>query len=105
MTASTGSTSATREYDDIGKEVLVSKRDRVQNSDQELRDGGGDMSSAIQPYWSKSAWTARDMADPGTWTHRLSEAEIAEIDAALRRLQAHDLGIPDITREAFPLDR
>ena len=63
------------------------------------------MSSTIQPFQSKSAWTARDMRDSGNWVHRVSESDVAEIDAALRAVQAHGLAMSDITRESFPLDQ
>ncbi|HIE49814.1 MAG TPA: TauD/TfdA family dioxygenase, partial [Gammaproteobacteria bacterium] len=60
--------------------------------------------SNITPFQSDSAWTAREMADPATWVYRVTESDVAEIDAALRFTQARGLGIPDITRETFPLD-
>lgn len=62
------------------------------------------MTPNIEPFQSRSAWTARDMADPNDWVHRVSDDDIAEIDAALRHVQARGLSIPDITRETFPLD-
>ena len=62
------------------------------------------MTLNIKPFQSRSAWTARGMADPNDWVHRVSNADIAEIDAALRHVQSRGLGIPDITRETFPLD-
>ncbi|MEE8332649.1 MAG: TauD/TfdA family dioxygenase [Alphaproteobacteria bacterium] len=37
------------------------------------------------------------------WIHRLSDAEIADIDAAVRGVEARGLDILEITRETFPL--
>lgn len=62
------------------------------------------VTTSIQPDLSDAAWTARDMADPGIWVHRISERDVAEINAALRACLDRGLGIPDVTRETFPLD-
>src|SRR6476661_3980122 len=51
-----------------------------------------------------SAWTGADMRGrEAEWSYRLSPAEIAEIEAALKLVQARGLDIADIRREDFPL--
>ena len=57
-----------------------------------------------QPIEGPSAWFAADMRVRETeWSYRLSPAEIAEIEAALRSVQARGLDTADINRENFPL--
>jgi len=48
-------------------------------------------------------WTGDELAASEDWIHRLTEAEIADIDQAVRRVEADGLDILDITRETFPL--
>jgi hypothetical protein len=51
-----------------------------------------------------SAWVGADMRNrEAEWTYRLSPTETAELEAALRAVQARGLDIADIRREHFPL--
>ena len=51
-----------------------------------------------------SAWIGADMRGrEAEWSYRLSPPEIAEIEAALKSVQARGLDIADIRREDFPL--
>src|SRR5271169_319164 len=51
-----------------------------------------------------AAWIGADMRNRrAEWTYRLSSAEIAEIEAAVKAVQARGLDIVDIRREDFPL--
>ena len=51
-----------------------------------------------------SAWIGADMRErEAEWTYRLSPLEIAEIETALRGVQARGLDIAEIRREDFPL--
>ena len=51
-----------------------------------------------------SAWVGADMKHrEAEWAYRLSPAEIAEIDAAVRTVQARGLDLAAITRADFPL--
>jgi hypothetical protein len=51
-----------------------------------------------------SAWIGADMRRrEAEWTHCLSAAEIAEIEAVTRDVRARGLDIADITRDDFPL--
>lgn len=50
-----------------------------------------------------AAWMGKDLADPAIWTYTLSDAELAELDAALAAVRARGLGIADIQRADFPL--
>jgi hypothetical protein len=51
-----------------------------------------------------SAWIGADMRTrEAEWTYRLSPADIAEIETALRSVKARGLDLADITREDFPL--
>ena len=54
---------------------------------------------------TRAAWLGREMRSTDEWVYRLSEDEIAELDAALRHLQASARQIPDIGKEHFPLER
>lgn len=53
----------------------------------------------------RAAWRGQKMRESDEWIYRLSEEEVAEIDAALRHLKASGRQIPDIAREHFPLRR
>ncbi len=55
------------------------------------------------PITGPSAWTTADFADDDSWIMRLSDAEIADIDAALASLQAAGKAFPKFGREDFPL--
>ena len=51
-----------------------------------------------------AAWIGADMRErEAEWSYRLSTAEIAEIDAAVKRVRARGLEIAEIQREDFPL--
>ena len=51
-----------------------------------------------------SAWIGANMRNrEAEWTYRLSAAEAAEIEAAVRTVQARGLDIADIRRQDFPL--
>jgi hypothetical protein len=50
-------------------------------------------------------WRAGDIADPGAWTLRLSEADHAELDAALAVAKHKSADPLELTRGDFPLDR
>jgi hypothetical protein len=51
-----------------------------------------------------SAWIGSDMRNrEAEWSHRLSAAEIAEIEKSVAAVQARGLDIGDIRREDFPL--
>jgi hypothetical protein len=51
-----------------------------------------------------SAWTGADMRGrEAEWSYRLSPSEIAEIEAALKLVQARGLDLAEIRREDFPL--
>lgn len=57
----------------------------------------------LQPVADPAFWYTEDFPDPEEFTHRLSTAEIAEIDTAVDAVQARGLEIADITRADFPL--
>jgi hypothetical protein len=50
-----------------------------------------------------SAWYGPAMAERSDWLTVLSDAEIAEVDDAMRRLAAEGRDIAGIRREDFPL--
>lgn len=54
---------------------------------------------------TRAAWRGEDIAAGEEWLYRLSDSEIAEIDAALRRLQAGGKQIPQAGKAEFPLGR
>lgn len=49
------------------------------------------------------AWFPSDLEDSDRWIHQLTEAEKADLDAALRTAQAQGATIPTLTKESFPL--
>lgn len=49
------------------------------------------------------AWVAADHATPAGWLHELTGADLAELDAAARAVQARGLRPPDYGVEDFPL--
>ena len=49
-------------------------------------------------------WLGPDLAtDPSAWTHRLTDDEIVELDAALASAEAAGLDVIDLTPDNFPL--
>lgn len=56
-----------------------------------------------QPVVDPAAWTAEDLAADQSWIHPLTESDIAELDAAVARVEQRGLDILDITREDFEL--
>ena len=50
-----------------------------------------------------AAWTGAELRTSEGWVHRLSDAEIDELDAALRNVQRQGITLYDVTREDFPL--
>lgn len=57
----------------------------------------------LEEVVSRSAWLGRDLQNSDEWIYRLSDAECAVIDQALRHLQSTGRQIPDIRKEDFPL--
>lgn len=57
----------------------------------------------VTPLEPNAEWRASDVADPEVWTHRLTEAEIAELEAALAVARTHSEDLLDIDKEHFPL--
>jgi alpha-ketoglutarate-dependent taurine dioxygenase len=57
----------------------------------------------LEPLETHAEWRARDVADRSRWTYRLSDAEVAELEAALAHAKARCADVLDITREDFPL--
>ncbi|HET7504027.1 MAG TPA: TauD/TfdA family dioxygenase [Kofleriaceae bacterium] len=58
---------------------------------------------ALEPLETHAEWRAGDIADRTLWTYRLSDAEIAELEAALAHARARCPDVLDITRDDFPL--
>ena len=56
-----------------------------------------------QPVVDPAAWTADDLASDQSWIHPLTESEIADLDAAVARVEERGLDILDITRDDFVL--
>ena len=51
-----------------------------------------------------SVWYGRDLARrPGEWIRRFSEAELAELEAAVRAFRAGGTALASIAPENFPL--
>jgi hypothetical protein len=58
----------------------------------------------LQELEPAAEWRAADVADPETWTVRLTNDDHAELDAALRVATTHTRDPLEITRSDFPLD-
>lgn len=58
---------------------------------------------AGKPVTGPAAWTGARLRDDDSWIHRLTEAQIAELDTAVKALDGQKLDPPAISREDFPL--
>jgi hypothetical protein len=56
-----------------------------------------------EPLHTASTWTASDLARSEDWIHRLSAAEVSDLEAALAHARATGKPMGEITREEFPL--
>ena len=59
--------------------------------------------TALQPLETGAEWRAGDIADRSLWTYRLTDDDIAELEAALAHARARCSDILDVAREDFPL--
>jgi alpha-ketoglutarate-dependent taurine dioxygenase len=59
--------------------------------------------SALEPLETHAEWRARDIADRSRWTYRLTDADVAELEAALAHARARCADVLDVTRDDFPL--
>ena len=57
----------------------------------------------ITPLERHAEWRAVDLIDPQAWTYQLSEAEIAELEAALAVARSHTDEVLDVDIGHFPL--
>ena len=57
------------------------------------------------PVRGPDAWRGAEMRERGDWIHMLSEAEIAEVGAAVDAVDTDDRAIAGIARDDFPLPR
>ena len=62
-----------------------------------------DVHEMADPIHGPSAWLGSDLSKSHDWVYRLRDAEIAEIDAALRSVQARGIALTEISAEDFPL--
>ncbi len=60
---------------------------------------------ALTAFSNPQAWYGPDLASRDDWMHEFSPAEIAEIDAAVARVESTRLEILDIRRADFPLPK
>jgi hypothetical protein len=56
-----------------------------------------------EPLETPSTWNARDLARSDDWIHRLSSADVADLEAALAYARATGKPMGEITRDDFPL--
>jgi len=56
-----------------------------------------------EPFHGPAAWKGAEMAASDEWIHRLTPVEVAELDAALRAVQARGLAVLDVSRQEFVL--
>src|SRR5262245_43888727 len=55
------------------------------------------------PVGGPGAWRGADLARSDEWIHRLTAAEIGELDGALAHVRRRGVEIIDISRDDFPL--
>lgn len=55
------------------------------------------------PITDATAWKAADVQADDSWKYRLTETDIAELDAALKGVEARGLGSGEFGKEDFPL--
>ena len=58
-----------------------------------------------RPIGGSFAWTVPEVMQRDDWICRLAESDVAEIDAAVLATRQRGLGIQEIGRDDFPLDR
>lgn len=58
----------------------------------------------LVPLEAHLAWSARDMADPAIWTQTFSDADLAELEAAVEHSRVHK-DLTAVRRSDFPLPR
>src|SRR5690242_15358148 len=56
-----------------------------------------------EPLSTPAAWLGSDMRKRDDWSVRLSPAEVAELDAAVKKAQASGRGLGTLTKNEFPL--
>jgi len=59
--------------------------------------------ASLHPLEAAAEWRAADVADPESWTMRLTAADHAQLDAALAAAKTRSTDPLDIGREDFPL--
>jgi hypothetical protein len=64
---------------------------------------GSARSVAETPIADPAAWRGPEVCDDRSWTHRLTEAEIADLDAALIEAKAGGKTVATLRRADFPL--
>lgn len=57
----------------------------------------------LEPVIDPAGWTREELAASEDWIHELSEAEIADLDAAVAGVREKGLGLTDIAKADFPL--
>jgi hypothetical protein len=57
----------------------------------------------IQPISGPCVWHGREMANSPRWRRRIGDAQLAEIDLAVRQARARGLGWQTMTADDFPL--
>lgn len=55
------------------------------------------------PIVGPEVWCGADLAASTDWIHRLTDAEVADLEAGLRAVQRRGLDWPRLTREDFPV--
>lgn len=55
------------------------------------------------PIHCNANWLAADMKDPAAWVIQLTQAQVADLDNALRAAQAGQVPIDKLTKQSFPL--
>lgn len=56
-----------------------------------------------RPLEEAAAWRPEDLAADDSWTHRLDDSELGELDHAVERAHARGLGAGNFGRDDFPL--
>jgi hypothetical protein len=57
----------------------------------------------LAPFGGPAAWRGEDLTGSTEWVHRLSSAEIDELDAALAHVESRGIPLTELRRDDFPL--
>jgi hypothetical protein len=61
------------------------------------------VSGVVEAFGGPAAWRGEDLVGSEHWVHRLTAAEVGELDAALTHVESRRIPLGELHREDFPL--